>query len=426
MNYETTMDVSRRHDGEPASDADLSSPGAAIGAGDDSGAKRKKLLLVAALIAAALIAAYFLLSQGKEETAFQPTEEGVLPAVTVIAPVAGTLQGQINATGTLAARREMPVGVVGEGGRVLSVSVEAGDWVRAGQVLAVIDRSVQTQQAQSSAANIEVARADASLAQANLDRASRLVDRGFISQADVDRLTATRDAAAARVRVAQAQLRELQARNARLNIVAPAAGLVLERNVEPGAVVGAGSGTLFSIARGGEMELLANVGEAELAQIGIGASATVVPVGTERTFTGQVWQIAPVIDETNRQGTVRIALASAPELRPGGFASAQIGAGTVVAPRLPESAILSDERGSYVYIIGPDNKAVRRPVTLGMISADGIAIASGLDGTERIVLSAGGFLTEGEQVRPVLQEGSAARPRAAPAAPAAPDTPAGE
>ena len=133
---------------------------------------------------------------------------GQIPAVTVLAPGSGTIEGVINATGTLAARREMPVGVVGEGGRVISVPVEAGDWVGAGQVLAVIDRSVQSQQAESQAAQIQVARADAELAQANLDRALQLVDRGFISKADVDRLTATRDAAAARVRVAEAQYGE--------------------------------------------------------------------------------------------------------------------------------------------------------------------------------------------------------------------------
>src|SRR5690606_21030620 len=130
----------------------------------------------------------------------------------------------------------------------------------------------------------------------------QLVDRGFISQADVDRLTATRDAAVARVRVAEAQYRERLARNAQLNIVAPAAGLVLERNVEPGQTVGAGTGVLFSIARGGEMELLAELGESDLAQVSAGVRAEVTPVGTDQTFVGQVWQVAPVIDQQDRQG----------------------------------------------------------------------------------------------------------------------------
>jgi RND family efflux transporter MFP subunit len=296
----------------------------------------------------------------------------------------------------------MPVGVVGEGGRVVSVPVEAGQWVRAGQVLAVIDRSVQTQQAESAEAQIAVAQADANLAQANLDRALKLVDRGFISKADVDRLTATRDAAVARVRVAQAQYGERRARNAQLNIVAPAAGLLLERNVEPGQVVGGGSGTLFSIAKGGEMELLAEVGEAELAKLSIGVTAEVTPVGSDKTFTCQVWQISPVIDPQDRQGTARCAMSYARELRPGGFATAVIRSGTVVAPILPESAILTDDEGSYVYVVGNDNKVARRAVKTGIVTDQGITVIEGLNGTERVVMRAGGFLSPGEEVRPQL------------------------
>lgn len=359
---------------------------------------RRRWLIAIGVLLTIFVGAY-LLTRGSGDAA--PAEGAQVPSVSVISPGRTTVEGTITATGSLGARREMPVGVVGEGGRVVSVPVEAGQWVQAGQVLAVIDRSVQSQQAQSAAAQIQVAQADANLAQANLDRALQLVERGFISKADVDRLTATRDAAAARVRVAQAQYRELLARNARLNVVAPAAGLVLERNVEPGQTVGGGTGVLFSIARGGEMELLAEVGENELARLSTGVEAEVVPVGTNEKFVGQVWQIAPIIDEQDRQGTVRIALAYAPELRPGGFASATIRSGTIVAPVLPESAIMSDEQGSYVYIVDADNKVVRRPVTIGDVTGSGIVVASGLNGRERVVMRAGGFLNPGETVRPV-------------------------
>src|SRR3546814_4280320 len=93
----------------------------------------------------------------------------------------------------------MPVGVAGEGGRVTRVLVDAGTWVKAGQVLATVDRSVQSETAASLAAQVRVAEADAKLAQADLDRAKQLVSRGFISQADIDSKTATRDAAVARV-----------------------------------------------------------------------------------------------------------------------------------------------------------------------------------------------------------------------------------
>ena len=327
------------------------------------------------------------------------------PTITVITPGRGTVQGTINATGSLAARREMPVGSVGEGGLVVAVLVEPGQWVGAGQVLAVIDRSVQSQQAASQAAQIQVAQADANLTQANLERALRLVQGGFISKADVDRLSATRDAANARVRVARAQLGELQARSARLSIRAPAAGLVLERTVEPGQVVGVGSGVLFRLARGGEMELKAAVSESDLAQLAPGVTALVTPVGTDKTFTGQIWQLSPVINPQTRQGTARIALAYDPALRPGGFASATIASGSVVAPLLPESAILSDDKGRYVYVIDSAGKAQRVAVKTGIVTAQGITVIEGLTGNERVVLRAGGFLAPGDKVNAQLLKG---------------------
>lgn len=363
--------------------------------------KRRPMIIGGLVVLALAIAAYFVMRGGGTTTP-AGDENAQAPTVTVVTPGQTTVEGQITATGTLSARREMPVGVVGEGGRVVSVPVDAGDWVRQGQVLASIDRSVQSQQAQSAAASVQVAQADANLAQANLDRALQLVERGFVSTADVDRLTATRDAAVARVRVAQAQLRELRARNARLNIVAPASGYVLERNVETGQTVGAGSPPLFRIARGGELEMQARLSEDALSSIRVGTTAEIRPVGTDRTFTGSVWQISPTISQQDRQGTARIALPFAPGLRPGGFATATIASGTVVAPILPESAVLSDRDGAYVLIVNGEDKAERRAVTTGTVTSKGIVISEGLTGTERVVLRAGGFLTEGETVNTQL------------------------
>jgi HlyD family secretion protein len=364
----------------------------------------KKLLIAGAGLIALLlaIAAYFALAGGEPVGAGDDNAQA--PVVTVIAPGRTTVSGAIEAPGTIAARRPMPVGIVGEGGQVLSVRVDAGDWVGQGQVLAVIDRSVQTQQAAAQEAQIGVAQADADLAQSNLDRALQLVERGFISKAEIDRLTATRDSAVARIKVAQAQLAELRARDARLNVTAPASGYILERSVEPGQTVGGGSGALFTIARGGEFEMLADLGETQLSSLSVGVSATVVPAGSDKSFTGQVWQLSPTVNERTRQGTARIALAFQPELRPGGFATATIDSGTVTATVLPESAVLADDQGSYVYVVNEENKATRTPVVTGMVTPEGIAITEGLAGDESIVLRAGGFLNPGETVSPRREE----------------------
>lgn len=392
MNYEARIDTADAQ-------FDSSELNPLDGADDEDRRSRRRVWIIGAVCLAALIGLWFILHHSN--AAESATKSGnQAPAVTVISPGRGTIVGRINATGTLAARRELPVGAAGEGGQIAAVLVEPGQWVKQGQILAVVDRSVQVQQQASSAAQIQVAQADARLAQGNLDRALKLVERGFISKADIERLTATRDAAQARVRVASAQYGELGARIRRLDIVAPAAGLVLERKVEPGQIVSSGSGVLFRLAQGGEMELLAQLGETDLANISVGVSAQVTPAGSAKSFTGQVWQISPVIDSQTRQGKARIALTYAPELRPGGYANVVIVAGSIVAPLLPESAVLADNAGNYVFIVGADNKVARRAVKTGMLTDDGIAITEGLTGSERVVLRAGAFLTPGESVVP--------------------------
>jgi RND family efflux transporter MFP subunit len=361
--------------------------------------RRRRNLIIGGVLAIVVLLAAYLMFHGKKAVDADSGAKSA-PTVTVVVPGRSTVDAVVTATGNLAARREMPVGVAGEGGMVTQVLVEPGQWVNAGQVLATVDRRVQTQLGNSLAASIAVAQADARIAQSNLDRAMQLVSRGFISKADVESKAAIRDAAQARVQVARAQLGQAQATTARLDIRAPAAGLVLTRTVEPGQVVGAGSGVLFRVAKGGELELLARLGENDLARMRVGQTAQVTPVGSAQAFTGQIWQVAPVIDPQTRQGIARIALTYNPALRPGGFAAARIIGGAADVPQLPESAVMSDAKGNYVYVIGADKKVVRRPVKVGDVSDTGVTILSGLNGTEQVVLSAGGFLNPGETVIP--------------------------
>jgi multidrug efflux pump subunit AcrA (membrane-fusion protein) len=128
--------------------------------------------------------------------------------------------------------------------------------------------------------------------------------------------------------------------------------------------------------------------------------ATVTPVGSTESLTGSVWQVAPVIDPQSRLGEVRIAIPYSPAIRPGGFAEARISSGSTTAPLLPQSAVLSDDRGNYVYIIDSKNQVVRREVKIGAVGDQGVTIVAGLSGNEAVVLSAGPFLNPGQKVKP--------------------------
>ena len=336
------------------------------------GSRRKRMVIIGAAVVAFVviaIALMMLMRSGKEDAAATAAAsgKGQIPTVTVVVPGRSQVARTVTASGALAARRDQPVGIPGQGGRVTRVFVDAGSWVRAGQVLATVDRSVQAQQAAQLAAQVDAARADAALAQSNYERAQSLVSRGFVSKAEIDSKRALRDAANAQVRVAQAQLGATRAQIGQLNVLAPTSGLVLARSVEVGQIVGPASGALFRLAAGGEMEMRAQVPQQDIALLRVGMPASVTPIGLDRTFAGSVWQVSPVIDPQSRQGQVRIAVRYDPSIRPGGFAEARISSGTTTAPLLPQSAVLSDEKGNYVYIINGRNEVERRAIKIGAV-----------------------------------------------------------
>ena len=365
---------------------------------DDSRRRRRMLIIGVVAAVVALILAWTMFKGGSGEPVRDAASQA--PTVSVVVPGRSSVARVITASGALAARRDQPVGVAGQGGRVTAVLVDAGSWVRAGQALAVIDRSVQAQQAAQLAAQVESARANASLAQSNYERALALKDRGFVSKAELDSKKATRDAANAQVRVAQAQLGATRAQIGQLNVIAPTSGLILERNVEVGQVVGPGSGALFRMASGGDVEMRAELPQQDLAVVRVGMPATVIPLGSDKRFTGAVWQVSPTINPQTRQGQVKISIPFDPAIRPGGFGEARITAGQTTAPVLPQSAVMSDARGNYVYIVGKGNKVERRAVEVGPVEDVGVTIVAGLSGQEQVVETAGPFLNAGQLIRP--------------------------
>ena len=372
--------------------------------------RRRKWIIVAVVIVVVAIAALVVLRGQSEDAAPAAGEadaESTAPRVTVIVPQNEDVAGNVRVTGSIAATRDSPVGVQGSGGKVVSVTVKEGDYVRKGQVLARIDSSVQVQQVAQLRGSVEQARADLKLAESNLERAQALTERGFISTADIEQRQATRDSAAARVTVATAQLRASEAQLSQLSVTAPEAGLILTRAVEAGQVVGPGSGALFRIAQGGRMELRAVIAEQDLARIDTGMGAAISVVGSDDVHRGTVTMVDPIIDPQSRQGQARIAVAAADGIRPGAFATATIETGSTSRPVLPESAVLGDVGDSYVYVVKADQTVVRQTVTVGSVSNRGVVIESGLQGGERVVESAGAFLNEGDKIEPVRRKNPA-------------------
>jgi HlyD family secretion protein len=363
----------------------------------------RRAVWLCAILAAVIVAVLAMrLMQARAAKSALASKSGI-PTVSVTEVGVSAQPTVVNIIGTIGARYDTPIGVEGDGGRVAAINVEAGDRVKRGQVLARFDVSVLAPQVANLQAALELARAEADLATAEYRRAVAVGASGALSAEETERRRSNSVTAAAKVKVAAAQLAEAQARLARAEVRAPGDGLILARNVEVGQTATAGGGALFRLAEGEEVELRGQVAEQDLPLLKVGQPVTVRLTGTSQVYTGHVRLLGAVIDPQTRLGSVRVSLAPDANLRPGAFARAEVTVSNADRIVLPQTAVLSDEKGSYVLVVNPQNKVERRPVHVSGIVANGVTVADGLKGKERVVATAGAFLQEGEVVSPVVR-----------------------
>jgi HlyD family secretion protein len=325
-----------------------------------------------------------------------------VPTVSVTEVGISKVPTTVSIIGTVGARYDMPIGVEDAAGRVASILVEAGDHVKRGQILARLNVSVLEPQVANLEAALEQARAEADLATAEYNRAEAVGASGALSVEETQRRKSTAATAAAKVKFAQAQLAESKAHLARADIRAPEDGIILTRNVEVGQTVLPGGDPLFRLSKGGEVEMKGQVAEQDLPLLSVGQLVNVKLTGTAKVYPGRIRLLGAVIDPATRLGMARIDLSPDPNLRPGAFARAEVTVSNAERAVLPQTAVLTDERGSYVLIVNAQNKVERRAVRVSGIVQSGVTIAEGVAGTDKVIATAGAFLQEGELVKPML------------------------
>ena len=328
-----------------------------------------------------------------------------IPTVSVTEVAVSAVPSTVSIIGTIAARYDMPIGVEGDGGRVTAVYVEAGDHVKHGQVLAHLNNAVLEPQVTNLEAALDQARAEAELADAEYQRARAVGSSGALSAEETQRRKSSAVTAAAHVKVATAQLEEARARLARADVRAPADGIILTRSVEVGQTAMPGGEALFRLSKDGETELRGQVSEQDLPLLKIGQVVDVKLTGTSKIYQGRIRLLGAVIDPATRLGTAKVALTPDLNLRPGAFARAEVTVSNAERAVLPQTAVLNDDKGSYVLIVNAQGKVERKTVRVTGIVPSGVTIAEGIGPTDQIVTSAGAFLQEGETVKPVLIAG---------------------
>ena len=326
-------------------------------------------------------------------------------------------------------------------GRVARVPVEEGQAVGKGQVLAELDstdyrNAYDAAQAQADAAQavdrkakqgprsqeLEQARIDFDQWQDQYNRMKYLYDHKSLAANDFKKIEAgyqaaqqryemakqgtrveDKEAASAQYRAASAQNHEAQKRLGDSRLRAPIAGFVGMRRIDVGDTVGAGT-PVISVLDLNPVKVRVAIPEAEIGKVHEGARATVtIPSLDNRPFEGKVETVGVAADPASRTYAVKIAVDN-PEhvLRAGMVAEARIFSSTIVtAMTVPGDAIVRDPKGvAHVYVYSPTQQRVyARRVEVGMLLNNEVAISSGVNGDEQIVVAGQQNVREGSPVR---------------------------
>jgi RND family efflux transporter MFP subunit len=366
----------------------------------------RRRLAVALAGLAALGGAWFLLGG-----ADQPPPAPPVPVVTVATPLQRQVTEWDEFIGRFEASRSVEIRprVSGE---ITAVHFRDGQFVRAGQPLFTIDRRPYAAALGEAQADVAAARSELALARTELDRASRLVEYDAVSEGEVDRLQARVQAASARLAAAQARVNSRSLDVQFATVRAPMSGRVSDRRVDPGNLVSAGdggSGTLLTTINALDPIHFTFEGSEALflkARRNDAGEGTVVEVRlqdeAEHRHRGRVDFTDNGLDP--RSGTIRArAVFPNPDgfLTPGMFGSLRLASGgTRQALLVPDTAVQTDQARKVLLVVTRDGTVAAKPVELGPV-VDGLRVVrSGLEPSDRVVITGTQAAAPGSKVRP--------------------------
>jgi RND family efflux transporter MFP subunit len=297
-------------------------------------------------------------------------------------------------------------------GTIVSIAVHEGDRVRRGQVLAVID-DAQARAAlnrasagvTASANDIAAAESDYALASATFKRYQSLYERKSVSPQEFDEVKARvagaearRDSARANQSGAQATVAQARTTLEYARIRAPFDGVVTAKFAEAGSLASPGM-PLLTLENPSRFRLEATVDESQIGVVRMGSSVNVVieAIGGQ-AIAARVSQIVPAAEAASRTFTVKLDLPSTPGVRSGLFGRAQFARAPREGIAIPAASVVQRGQLQGVYVVGADNVANLRFITMGKRSGDSLEVLSGLEPGERLVQSVEGRELAGRKI----------------------------
>jgi RND family efflux transporter MFP subunit len=332
------------------------------------------------------------------------TDANALPAVSVINLAANNKAGDLALPGNVQAFNSAPI-YARVSGYLKKWYVDIGAPVKAGALLAEIDVPDQDQQLAQARADLGTAVANQKLSAQTAKRWNMLAKVNAAAPQDVDEKNADLAAKTAAVASAKANVDRLRDLENFKRITAPFDGVVTSRSVDVGALVTVGApGTtaLFTVADDSKVRIYVNVPQNYSAQIKTGMKATfTVPEYPGQTFTADLATSAQSVDATTGTVLVQLQADNADKrLKPGDYAQVQFNLpATANTIRLPASALIFDDNGTAVALVGKDNRVAVKPVSILRDYGTSVEVASSLSRNDRVIDNPPDSLRAGDQVR---------------------------
>ncbi|ART08126.1 RND family efflux transporter MFP subunit [Klebsiella variicola] len=285
------------------------------------------------------------------------------------------------------------------GGRIVTRSVDIGDRVNAGQLLATLENTTSQNQLDGAQADYEGAKASAQVAALNVNRMQKLMPTGAIARTQLDTARADWLVARARLKNSESALRNARESLGWTRLIAPRSGVITEVSASAGQVVNGGQSVL-TLATGEARDVVFDIAKPEAIppqeQAGLRVSLLSDP---SVQASAAVRDISPQADPQTRTWRVRATLQNPP------LAMALGASVTVTLPAtgphgyaLPASALSRVDDKPAVYVINPQSQAQLRVVVPAYYTATTVIISGGLDPGDRVITAGVSKLRSGEPV----------------------------
>ncbi|MET0499361.1 MAG: efflux RND transporter periplasmic adaptor subunit [Steroidobacteraceae bacterium] len=333
------------------------------------------------------------------------TDQQAVPTVAVITPSAEGTAATLDLPGRLEATSRAPL-YARVSGYLKNWKVDIGAKVKAGQLLAEIEAPDVEQQLLQAQADLASAEANAALAASTSKRWQSMLGTDAVSKQEVEEKSGDLAAKKALVNAQRANVERLKTMQGFTRIVAPFDGVVTARDTDVGALISAGGSgqELFVVSDIRRLRVYVNVPQIFAANLATGTKASIsVPERAGKTYTAIVESASGAVNVAT--GTTLIQLSvdnAAGELLPGGYANVNFElAHDAAMLRIPASALIFDQNGTYVAAIDPDNRVVLKPVTIARDHGATIEIATGLVASDRVIETPPDGIAAGSVVRVV-------------------------